>query len=341
MSARMFRTPADPLRPRHHGPAALLAAITVSLGSPVAFAQGEDGPAEAVPADGDPAEKTPFDKSIEKAEAAMDAGEYEKALQFYEEAKTFDPGADLSGDMAKAHFQLGQGMYSQAKYQEALEHFQDAQGLFPSPAFHYNIAQCYEELDKPERAIESYKAYLRGVPDARDRPRVEATIERLEQLIEERRKEAELAAQLANQENKGTGEPEKEPPPKGLGLLVAGGVLTAAGLGVAVGGGTAFGLQAQSKSDELDDINNGTTSATLAQAEQIDADGQQAQTLQIVMFAVGGAVTIGGAVLLGIGAKKFKQDKAQRDAKAEEKPQVRLRPAFGPRGGGFSLQGRF
>ena len=34
------------------------------------------------------------------------------------------------------------------------------------------------------------------------------------------------------------------------------------------------------------------------------------------MFAVGGAVTIGGAVLLGIGAKKFKEDKAQRDAKA-------------------------
>ncbi len=335
MSARMFRTPADPLRTRR-APAALLAAIAVSLASPVAFAQGVDGPAED-----EPAEQTPFDKSIEKAEAAMEAGEYEKALAAYKEAQAFDPSADLSGDMAKAHFQLGQAMYAEAKYQEALEHFQDAQSFFPSPAFHYNIAQCYEELDKPERAIESYRAYLRGVPDARDRPRVEATIERLEDLIEERRKEKELAAQLANQENNKPVGPTEKPKPKGMGLIITGGVLTAVGLGVGIGGGTAFGLQAGSKSDELDKINSGESSATLAQAEQIDKDGKQAETLQIVMFAVGGAVTVGGAVLLGLGVKKYKTDKARIDAQGKEKPQVRLRPAFGKTGGGFTLQGRF
>ena len=127
-----------------------------------------------------------------------------------------------------------------------------------------------------------------------------------------------------------TDEPDKKNP--GLGLIVAGAVLTGVGLGVGVGGTTAFGLRAQDRADKVEQA--GTTNPdnlTLDQVRSLDDEGQQAETLQIVMGAVGGALAVTGIALIAVGAVKRKKAKKQ----------TALAPSFGPGYAGIALSGRF
>jgi tetratricopeptide (TPR) repeat protein len=75
-----------------------------------------------------------------------------------------------------AHFQL-------AEYDEAIEKWQQGFRLKPVPEFLYNIGQAYRLSERPEKAIQAYKSYLRMAPKAAKRAEVQHHIEALQSLI--------------------------------------------------------------------------------------------------------------------------------------------------------------
>ena len=225
---------------------------------------------------------------------------------------------------AREAFTRGTELYGQARFEEALEAFLDAQSLYPSPDFHYNIGQCYESLEKYEEAIRAYKSYLRGSPDAQDYASVESKIGRLERVAEEKAKEAA-----------GPSADEQKQAKTSKALVISGAAVIGIGAAGAVATGLAFGLQARSLSQQVEDINAGNNpdELTLAEVENLDARGRRAEVLQIVGVGVGGGVAVVGAILLAVGLKKR--------PKADDGAQARLAPMLGFKSTGVVLTGRF
>ena len=254
-----------------------------------------------------------------------------------------DDAAIDTQDRAMTAYRAGEEAYERGEYEDALGFFLEAQSLFPSPVFHYNIARCYEALDNLEQAIISYQAYLRSHAsaygeDPDDKINIENKIERLQQTVETR---AALAEQEQQQLRDAAAAkpviiqaPQDDRPP-GRGLIITGGVLTGVGVAAAAIGGTVFGLRARDLNDQVAQVVDGTNPerVTLEQARQLDIDGRSAQTGQIVVLSVGSAIAVTGIALLATGIVKRKRGKGGASA--------RLRPSFGPQGGGLILEGRF
>lgn len=310
----------------------MTAAVTIALATaPLQSAWGappDDGEAPSENGEGEPA-LSEGDRLLTEGHDAFADGDYEGAIAKYEAALA--QGAMAKEALAQAHFRLGTVQYQSGEYQPALENFQDAQALFPSPQFFYNIAQCYESLENWEQAINNYKAYLRGSPDAKDRTNTENKIKRLEKIVE--------LGDAATEEDKAAAKApmpavkEKKPPPPGRPLVITGAVLTAVGAGVAIGGGAGFGAVAADRSSQVDDVQNGGNpkGLTIKETKALDDEGKRAETLQIVMVSVGAAVGITGIALLAVGLSKNKKAKGK----------TAFVPTFGRDHGGFAIIGRF
>jgi tetratricopeptide (TPR) repeat protein len=236
----------------------------------------------------------------------------------------------------------GKAAYDAGKYEDALKLFLDAQSLYPSPVFHYNIGLCHEALGNLDQAVISYEAYLRSYKNAfnedpEDKVNTENKIARLNKQIELEKAEADKPAEPV--------EPVVVPPPEqvdepakpskpGRGLIITGGVLTGVGVAVAVVGGAVFGMQAADISGQLDNVYLGGNPerVTLEQARVLDQDGRTAELNQILMLSIGGAVAVVGVALLATGvSKRNRADSAS----------AKLVPFAGPSSAGLVLQGRF
>lgn len=305
--------------------------LALVLGSTPALALAGPEPTGPEPTDPEPqVEPTEAELAVEAGNAAASAGDYAAALEHYERAHELDADLDLDEALAMSHFQIGTAAYSAGEYDTALQQFQDAQGLYPSPNFHYNIGQCYEALERPQQAIDSYRAFLRAVPDTPDRANIENKMTRLEKRIAD-----EKAANAANNEPTDpvpTGpEPERRAP--GRAMIASGAVLTGLGAAVAIGGGLAFGLQALDRSDRVNAVfeDGNPDGLTLAETDRLDEEGRRAQTGQIITMAAGGAVAAVGITLLALGIVD-KRRAGNLEAAA---------PLIGPGLAGLSLKGRF
>jgi tetratricopeptide (TPR) repeat protein len=289
--------------------------------------QGGDLESEE-PAAGDDVDDAAIQEALDRAVAAEETEDWPAAINGYREAMELGleevDGKTINEVIAKLHYAYGTALYNEASYEDALRHFQDAQGLFPAPAFHYNIAKCQEELGKYEAAISSYQAFVRGVPDAP--ANIGARVTRLEETL------ALQAAQAEQQASEAA--PPKSP---GRALILSGATL--AGIGVVTGtvGAIVFGLQAKDKSDQVDSIVNGgnPNSVSYSAALALDKDGRRAETLQFVMASVGGVITVTGAVILAIGLKK------KSEAAPEATTAFRLTPTLRRDHAGLTLIGRF
>lgn len=126
--------------------------------------------------------------------------------------------------------------------------------------------------------------------------------------------------------------PTAEPRP-GRGMVIGGAIMTALGVGLAAGGGTALGLAARDRSDEVEEIMNGGNpdDRTRDETRKLDDEGNALQAGQIAAFAVGGAMVAAGVALLVVGAKRNKAGSAR----------ASVVPALGPAFGGIVLEGRF
>lgn len=236
----------------------------------------------------------------------------------------------------------GKAAYDAGKYEDALKLFLDAQSLYPSPVFHYNIGLCHEALGSLEQAVISYEAYLRSYQNAFNEPpedqvNTQNKIDRLEKQIEAQKAAAEQKPPepvIVAPPPEPVDEPEKQRKP-GRGLIIAGGVLTGIGVGAAAVGGPIYGAIATDVSNQLEDVVAGGNpdKVTLEDARALDEKGRLAELNQILLISLGGAIGVVGIALLTAGI-------ARRN-RAASSSNAMLVPTAGPGSAGLVLRGRF
>ncbi len=83
----------------------------------------------------------------------------------------------------ETHFQKGQVLFTQMKYQEAMEEFQKAIDLEPSnPKASdalFRIGHCYRDMRQKDKAIATYQKVIATYPDAANRGLVERALEQV------------------------------------------------------------------------------------------------------------------------------------------------------------------
>lgn len=84
--------------------------------------------------------------------------------------------AQSAKDKAKATALLKQGaaLLEKKDYAEALERFQSAFAIVPSPKIHFNIGLAYEGLARPARAWDAFQKYLDGATSDAEERRADA-----------------------------------------------------------------------------------------------------------------------------------------------------------------------
>jgi hypothetical protein len=88
-----------------------------------------------------------------------------------------------SSTEARAHYEAGQRAYDRGDYERAIDEFEQAYRLKPHPNVLYNIAQAHERLLDYAKSVEWFERYLREAPrDAENRPIVENRLRILRNL---------------------------------------------------------------------------------------------------------------------------------------------------------------
>ncbi|MBN8612060.1 MAG: tetratricopeptide repeat protein, partial [Deltaproteobacteria bacterium] len=84
-------------------------------------------------------------------------------------------------EAARAEFERGRSSFEAGAYREALDHFQEAYRLAPHPNVRVNIANCYDQLDRPIEALFHFEHFLTEAdhPPAAQRREVETAMARL------------------------------------------------------------------------------------------------------------------------------------------------------------------
>ncbi len=90
---------------------------------------------------------------------------------------------DSSDQVARGLFQAGRASYDAGKYEDALKYFQQAYDLSQRPGLLYNIGQAADRLHQDQKTIEVFRLYLERVPDADNRAEVEGRLRTLERLV--------------------------------------------------------------------------------------------------------------------------------------------------------------
>lgn len=80
---------------------------------------------------------------------------------------------------ARHHFEAGRQYYGEGRFEDAAREFQEAYRLTEHPDVLYNLASCYDRLERREQAIREYERYLEEKPDTPDRQRIEIRIREL------------------------------------------------------------------------------------------------------------------------------------------------------------------
>jgi hypothetical protein len=113
--------------------------------------------------------------------------------------------ADAARDEeARALFEAGRVAFDNGRFEDALGHFRRAHELSGRPQLLYNIGAAADKLRLDEQTLEAFRAYLAGVPDARNRAEVEARVAVLEQAVA-RQRELVAAAAAAQAGGRGSG----------------------------------------------------------------------------------------------------------------------------------------
>lgn len=94
------------------------------------------------------------------------------------------------------HFQAGEIAAAEAEMRAAFR-------LRPTPEMQYNLGQCYESMGELAKAVDAYRGYLIGRPQAPDRAEVDRRIAALTARAEEQQQKTRSANQA----------PEPPPPP--------------------------------------------------------------------------------------------------------------------------------
>ena len=86
--------------------------------------------------------------------------------------------ADAISDAAR-HFERGEQLYEEGRYEQAVQEFLQANQITPHWATLFNIARCHESLGALDRALEFYGKALQAAPDEARRAEVQRHLDRI------------------------------------------------------------------------------------------------------------------------------------------------------------------
>jgi tetratricopeptide (TPR) repeat protein len=213
--------------------------------------------------------------------------------------------------------------YDVGHFDQALELYTRAYERYPKPALLFDIGQCHRQLGHYERAIFFYQGYLRGQPEAPNRPLVEKFLADSQQQLDAQRAAAAnsppptTAAPSAEQgaisptqastdaspSPDATAPADATTPKKGMSVMEIAG-LAMAGTGVVLLiVGIVEGLQASSLQNQVSNVSSqhGTWSA---QDQSSYNSGKSAATTANVLYVTGAVLLAGGGVLTWLGWPK-------------------------------------
>ncbi len=217
-----------------------------------------------------------------------------------------DPATDI--EIAKLRFALGDLLYSNEKYSEAITELEAARKLQPRPDFDYNIARCYERMKDWPRAIDVYTRYVETMPTPLDADKILNHIEELKQVRDAQRVQVPAV-------------PPSRPPSQAgkkaklIGLIVGG--VGVAALAVGVG----FGVLSNETANSLSALDRDR----LAYDADKDHTLSTQRTVEGAMLGVGAVALVGGVVMYAVGSVRA----------------ARSRYAFAPSVGGGGLKVEF
>lgn len=205
-------------------------------------------------------------------------------------------------DPAREHYEKGLAKYNLADFDAAIAEFKASYELSNAPRLLFNIAQAYRLKKDYERALYFYNSYLRAEPNPPNLSDVEQKIDEMQKALD-----AEKAAAAARPPPPPPPAPvvvaRPVPPPPPVDrrpsrrtLRIAGAVTGGLGLLLAVGGATSLGLAAADAST-LRRVAR-TNMPWTAADDSIYRAGERSQLAAIVMFSVGGAAVVAGAITL-------------------------------------------
>lgn len=242
---------------------------------------------------------------------------------------------------AKRHYAEGTKAYEIGAYDEAIKEYGEAYRLIDDPALLYNLGQAHRLAGHTIEALRAYRMFLLKVPDSPYRGEVE---ERIGDLQRQSSQPRSLPPTPSEAKAPPVEAPPVEAPPPSASpslappapaidplataaarkKLIAGGVVTGAGVAIAVGG-IVCGVLAQNAGNSI------THAAQSGQAFDYSTfqAGKTDQALEIALLAVGGAAVIAGVTVMIVGKRQSSRAHAS------------LHPFIGGRAGGFAVAGAF
>ncbi len=242
-------------------------------------------------------------------------------------------------------------LYKAGQFEKSAGLLRKAHGIYPEPILLYNLGRALEGMGDNKGAVAAYEQYLKDAKQIDDRPAIERRVATLKAQIDKDAKlrQEQLAAQQAAQQPHDTKPPpEPEPPPEpkppepvvdeplpphpmtpppgedDRSAVSRIGPWVTLGTGAAlVATGVVLGISAQQNHSDATTAGNQQRAASLQDSAQTDA------TIANVMFVVGGAAMIGGAVWEYLEWQSGKRRDAER-----EKPGAHLRVS--PTGAAFA-----
>ncbi len=88
-------------------------------------------------------------------------------------------------DEARMHFRLGRAYYDSGRFLEAANEFEQAAEMSNRPQLYYNIFLAYRDAGDLANAIHALETFLERVPDAPERPQLEARLASMRRLQEQ------------------------------------------------------------------------------------------------------------------------------------------------------------
>ncbi len=122
--------------------------------------------------------------------------------------------AESDKQVAQRAYAEGKRLYDVGEYPRALAAFKRAYLAYEEPSLLFNMAQCYRLIGDKHEAIQSYKSYLRNLPEARNREEVKRIIADLETALAQEREAAAAQAKAMARPPQGTMTPEHTTQPE-------------------------------------------------------------------------------------------------------------------------------
>lgn len=217
-----------------------------------------------------------------------------------------DRASELSDadEVAGGHFRLASELYAQGNFAEAAREFEESYRLSNRPQLLFNLYLAYRDAADVERSADSLRRYLELVPDAPNRPMLEARLATLDAEIAERRRqqeeaaarEEELRVEAAARANASTAVDDEGSPYAHRGARVASFALASAG-GAMLVGSLVTGLLARSAHADLESACDASHVCDASERATADRGRTLARTTDALWIS-GAAVATTGVVLL-------------------------------------------